>query len=150
MAHDIRQIVTFDAKPAEIYRALMDAKQHAAFTGERAKNDGKVGGAFSHYGGYLVGVNVELVKGTRIVQAWRGSDWPKGAYSIARFDLAAVGTGQTKVTFTQWGVPAEQLVRIGQGWKTYYWDPLAAWLKKRKRAAPRAKTVKSAPRSKRK
>jgi hypothetical protein len=32
---------------------------------------------------FLTAFNVEIVANRRIVQAWRGSDWPKGAYSIA-------------------------------------------------------------------
>ncbi len=71
MAKDITQTVTFDATPAVVYRALVDAKQHALMTGSRATNDGKVGGTFSAYDAYIVGFNIELSKGERIVQAWR-------------------------------------------------------------------------------
>ena len=59
MAKDITQTVTFDATPAVVYRALVDAKQHALMTGSRATNDGKVGGTFSAYDAYIVGFNIE-------------------------------------------------------------------------------------------
>ena len=143
MAGEISQAVTFGATPAVVYRALVDAKQHAAVTGSRATNDGKVGGAFSAYDGYIVGFNVELAKGKRIVQAWRANDWKEGAWSIARFELAPAGTGRTRLTFTQSGVPAEQHASITQGWKDFYWKPLTAHLaKKATRPKARAKPTK--------
>ncbi len=129
MAKEIRQTVSFDAKPAVIYRALMDSKHHSAFTKAPAKIDAKVGGSISCHGGYISGVNVELVKGARIVQAWRGKNWPQGAWSIACFELAPAGTGQTKLTFTQHGVPDDQAKAIDKGWHERYWKPLRAWLK---------------------
>jgi len=135
MAEDIRQSVTFNAKPAVIYRALVDAKQHAAFTGSPATSDPRPGGAFTAWGGYIEGFHVELVKGKRIVQAWRGAEWPTGAWSVVRYELKPAGTGQTRVTFTQSGVPAARVKDISVGWKTHYWSPLTAWLEKKTRRA---------------
>lgn len=147
MAKDISQTVTFDATPAVVYRALVDAKQHAAFTGERATNDGKVGGAFSAYDGYIVGFNVELSKGNRIVQAWRANDWPEGAWSIVRFDLVPAGTGRTRVDFCQHGVPDQNHKAITRGWKDFYWTRLGPWLaQKSAKPVARAKSAKKAKR----
>ncbi|MBK7580545.1 MAG: SRPBCC domain-containing protein [Myxococcales bacterium] len=142
MGRDISETVTFDATPAVVYRALVDAKQHAAFTGSHASNDGKVGGPFSAYDGYIVGFNVELVKGVRVIQAWRANEWKEGAWSIARFELAPAGTGRTKLTLTQAGVPDAFQKRITRGWKDFYWVPLASWLRAssaKARKPPRAK-----------
>ena len=74
----IRHMVRFNATPRAIYRALMDSKKHAAFTGAPAKIDPKVGGRFAAWGQHLCGVNVELIKNKRIVQAWRAQNWPAG------------------------------------------------------------------------
>jgi activator of HSP90 ATPase len=142
MAKDIHQTVTFDATPADIYKALIDPKQHAAFTGSPAKNDGKVGSSFSAHGDYINGVNVELVKGVHIVQAWRGANWPTGAWSVVRFELSPAGTGQTKLSFSQHGVPDDHHKPISQGWKSRYWTPLAAWLDSRRTKRAPSKTKK--------
>jgi activator of HSP90 ATPase len=146
MAQDIVQKVTFDAKPAVIYGALMSSKHHSAFTGAPAKVEAVVGGKVSAWGGYISAINVELVKGSRIVQAWRGENWPKGAWSIVRFELAPAGTGQTRLTFSQSGVPDEHAKDIAAGWKSRYWQMIDKWLgatkKQPKRAAPRAKKTK--------
>ncbi len=120
---EIRHVVRFKAKPQVIYRALMNAKRHAAFTGAPAKIDPKIGGKIAAWGDHIRGVNVELIKGKRIVQAWRTRHWPKGQYSIATFELRPAGGG-TVLTFTQTGVPAKYARKINRGWKTHYWQLL--------------------------
>ncbi|MBM3157387.1 MAG: hypothetical protein FJ004_08910, partial [Chloroflexi bacterium] len=103
----IRQTVTFKASPHEVYEALMDSRQHTKFTGAKASISRKVGGRFTAYDGYIEGVNLELVPDEKIVQSWRGSDWPEGHYSKAAFALKEVG-GSTRLTFVQTGVPEDE------------------------------------------
>jgi activator of HSP90 ATPase len=119
----IRHVVRFKAKPRAIYQALMNSKKHAAFTGAPAKIDPKVGGRFAAWGPHLRGVNVDLVKNKRIVQAWRAANWPKGHYSIATFELKR-SKGGTMLAFTQTGIPAKNARSINSGWKSHYWDLL--------------------------
>ncbi len=123
LTHQIRHTIRFAVPPGAIYHALMDSRQHQAFTGAPAKIDANVGGRFTAWGPHLSGVNVELLKDKRIVQAWRAENWPEGHYSIATFDLKRVGSG-TVLTFTQVGVPAKNRKSINEGWKTHYWQPL--------------------------
>jgi activator of HSP90 ATPase len=129
----IRHVVRLNAKPRAIYQALMNSKKHAAFTGAPAKIDAKVGGRFAAWGPHLRGVNVELIKNKRIVQAWRAKSWPKSHYSIATFELKRA-RGGTHLVFTQTGVPARHWRDINGGWKSHYWDLLKkAFDKKSKR-----------------
>ena len=67
----LHQEVDFKATPQRIYDVLLDSKQFAACTGMAAEIDPKAGGAFSMFGGLIVGRNIELVPAQRIVQAWR-------------------------------------------------------------------------------
>jgi len=120
---EIRHVVHCKAKPREIYGALMNSRKHAAFTGAPAKIDAKVGGKFAAWGPHLRGINVELQKNRRIVQAWRAQNWPQGHYSIAAFELRPA-KGGTKLVFTQTGIPAKNARSINGGWKTHYWDLL--------------------------
>src|ERR1700693_802791 len=64
----LHQEVDFKASPQRIYEALLDAKQFAAMTGMSAEIDPKAGGAFSTFGGLIVGRNIELTPNQRIVQ----------------------------------------------------------------------------------
>lgn len=130
MTKTIRQQVLLPAAPKKVYAALMEEKQHAAFTEGAAKISKKVGGAFSCYDGYITGLNVELVPGQRIVQAWRSQDWPAGTFSLVTFALKAAAGGKTKLTFTHLGVPASDYKDKSEGWRTYYWAPLKKFLER--------------------
>lgn len=123
----IRQTVTIRATPLAVYEALMDSRTHSRFTGSSARISPRVGGRFTAYDGYAEGRNLELIPGRKIVQSWRASDWPEGQYSTATFALARAGT-RTKLTFTQAGVPDDQVASIRQGWGEFYWGPLKALL----------------------
>lgn len=128
MTKTIHQRVTIGAPPKKVYAALIEEKRHATFTGEPARISLKVGGAFSCYGGWLQGINVELIPGKRIVQAWRGKNWPTGIFSVATFALAKAAGGRTRITFTHVGVPASKAKDITMGWRKFYWKPLKAYL----------------------
>lgn len=124
----IHQEVTFkNTTPAQVYRTLMVAAEHARFTGAPAEIDGAEGGAFACYGGNVHGRNVALVADRRIVQAWRAKSWPEGVYSIARYELTSDGA-DTRLTFDQDGVPEEAVQHIDGGWHRMYWEPLARHL----------------------
>ncbi len=119
---DIKQKVTFQAAPERVFRALMDEKEHASFTGEKAKISAKVGGRFRCYGDYIEGVNLDLADGRRIVQAWRARNWPEGAWSIATFTLTPAAGGKTALAFSHTGVPETHRAAHEQGWKDFYWS----------------------------
>ncbi len=128
MPKTVRQSVTLPAKPHDVYEALMDSRKHARFTKSPATISRKVGGKFTAYDGYIEGVNLELVPDKKIVQSWRGSEWPTGHLSKATFALSRVKTG-TRLTFTQRGVPDRHYVSIKQGWIDHYWMPMKASLR---------------------
>lgn len=126
----IRQSATFKATPHTVYEALMNAKKHAAFTGDVAKISRKVGGKFSIFGGGLHGKNLELVADKKIVQDWACDmdGWPKGHYSAATFRLTKKTKNSTRLEFLQTGVPASCAKSIAQGWHDYYWAPMKQML----------------------
>lgn len=134
MSRTIRQRATFRASPHEVYELLMDGKKHAGFTGAPASISRKAGGAFTAYDGWIEGQNLELVPDKKIVQRWRGTDWPAGHFSTATFALKAV-KGGTELAFTQTGVPEEHAKDISEGWKEHYWEKMKRVLEKN-RARP--------------
>ena len=127
MASSIHQEIRFDASPDRVYSALTDARQFAAFTNAPADNPGGAGGAFSGFGGHIVGRNVELEPGRRVVQAWRSATWGPGVYSIAKFELSPAGGG-TMLVFDQAGFPETEGEHLEQGWHQMYWEPLRKYL----------------------
>lgn len=117
----------YKASPARIYEALLDAKQFAAFSGFPAEIDRNAGGAFSMFGGLIVGRNVELVVNQRIVQAWRPTHWDAGVYSIVKFELKAKDSGATLV-LDHTGFPEGEYDHLLSGWNEHYIDQLTKFL----------------------
>jgi uncharacterized protein YndB with AHSA1/START domain len=145
MTHDneaIHQTVPFKATPARVYAALTDAAEFdkvvrlsaAMKPGVPAGAPPTVfephpGGAFSAFAGNIVGRQIELAPNTRLIQAWRATDWKPGIYSIVRFELSARAGGSV-IEFDHTGFPNGQGAHLIEGWRTNYWEPLAKYLAK--------------------
>jgi uncharacterized protein YndB with AHSA1/START domain len=139
-AEAIHLETVFKASRKRVYEALTDAKQfHKVTQLSAAVKSGMApgtapteivnapGGAFSFFGGYISGRNIELVPNERIIQAWRAGNWTPGIYSIAKFDLVEQGS-DTKLVFDHTGFPKGEAEHLVEGWKTNYWQPLSKFL----------------------
>ena len=124
----LKQSVTLPSAPQEIFSLLMNSRRHSGFTGAAAVIDARPGGRFSAYDGYIEGTTVEQEKGKKIVQSWRGRDWPAGHYSTVTFLFKKVSTG-TRLELTQHGIPAAEFEGIKQGWNDFYWKRMKDYLK---------------------
>jgi len=136
----IHQEPVFKASRKRVYEALVDTKQFNKVTelsgaiqsgmplGTAPTEIGReVGGAFSLFGGHILGRHIELVPNERIVQAWRVVDWAPGMYSIAKFQLTKQGS-ETKIVFDHTGFPKGDGEHLAAGWKANYWEPLEKFL----------------------
>jgi activator of HSP90 ATPase len=123
----IHQELDFNASPARIYEALLNAKQFAACTRDTAEIQPRAGEPFKLFGGRIEGRNVELVPGQRIVQAWRPAYWPAGVYSIVKFELVAHGAG-THMLLDHAGFTEDKWAGLNEGWSSHYWEPLRKYL----------------------
>ena len=126
----LRQEVDLKATPQRIYQALLSSKDFAAYTGAPAEIDPKAGGAFSLFGGQVVGRNIELIPNQRIVQAWRVvADFPDGVYTLVKFELKPRDS-QTSVILDQTGFAEGDFDHLSAGWHSHYWEPLKIFLAK--------------------
>ncbi len=108
----IEQTVFFEASPEEVYDALLDPKKHSEFTGSPATTSARKGATFTAWEGYITGKNLELVKGKKIVQEWKTTEWPDG-YPVSRLELTLGGKkGGTELKMVHSKVPAEQVARL--------------------------------------
>jgi len=139
-AESIHQEVVFQASRRRVYEALTDAGQFDRVVqisdarktlmkpgSPPAQISLEVGGAFSIFGGIIVGRHIELVPDERIVQAWRPAYWKPGVYSIVKFELADSGSG-TKLVLDHTGFPEGDGKSLLDGWNKNYWVPLAKYL----------------------
>ncbi|MBM3517093.1 MAG: hypothetical protein FJX56_04250 [Alphaproteobacteria bacterium] len=128
MAEPIHQEVVIKASPKRVYDALINAQQFSAVTGGApAEIEREARGAFSFFGGRIVGRNLELVPGRRVVQAWRAGDWDEGVYSIVRFELSEQG-GETRLVLDHVGFPDAARPHLESGWPAMDWEPLRKYL----------------------
>ena len=127
MAH-IHQEVVFEAAPARVYRALVDAAEFSKLTGAPTTGAGTEGSTFSAFGGHITGRQVELVPDQLVVQAWRAKTWPAGTYSIARFELRSEGA-KTRLVFDHAGFPEGEQEHLASGWTANYWEPMGKYLR---------------------
>jgi activator of HSP90 ATPase len=136
-AQAIHQEATFKAPRSRVYSLLTDEHEFQKVVAlSEAVKSGKVktspaaqigreaGTAFSIFGGFIEGRNIELVPDTRLVQVWRPTYWPAGIFSIARFELRE-HPGGTLLIFDHTGFPADDAASLAQGWKQNYWEPMA-------------------------
>ena len=136
----IHQENSFKASRHRVYEALTDTRQFNEVTKIAAATDPnipldksptqispEVGGAFSLFGGIILGRHIELVPDTRIVQAWRVVNWKPGVYSLVKFELVEEGAG-TRIVFDHTGFPKGDGEHLAAGWKAHYWDSLAKFL----------------------
>jgi uncharacterized protein YndB with AHSA1/START domain len=140
-AESIHQETLFKASRKRVYEALTDTKQFdkvielsgAMKSGlppefnKPTEISHEGGGAFTLFGGYVTGRQIEFVPNERIVQAWRAASWNPGVYSIARFELVEQGSG-TKIVFDHTGFPKGEGEHLAGGWKANYWEPLQKFL----------------------
>jgi uncharacterized protein YndB with AHSA1/START domain len=136
-AEAIHQENVFKASRKRVYEALTETKQFDKLVKLSGISDAlgtkptqisnELGGAFTIFGGHIIGRQLELVPGERIVQGWRVVDWEPGWYSIARFELVEQGSG-TKIVFDHSGFPKGLGQHLADGWKAHYWDTLQRYL----------------------
>jgi uncharacterized protein YndB with AHSA1/START domain len=137
-AFAIHQEIVLHASRKRVYHALTDSKAFdrvvqlsdavkagmVPAAGPPSQISRRVGGSFSLFGGYITGLQVELVRDQRIVQVWRAGSWDTGDYSIAKFVLTDDGSG-TRLVFDQQGFPGSEAQSLLEGWHGNYWQPLA-------------------------
>jgi activator of HSP90 ATPase len=136
-AEAIHQENVFRANRKRVYEALTETKQFDKLVKLSGISDAlgtkptqisnEVGGAFTIFGGHIIGRQLELLPAERIVQAWRVVDWEPGWYSIARFNLVEEGAGM-KIVFDHTGFPKGLGEHLASGWKEHYWDTLQKYL----------------------
>jgi activator of HSP90 ATPase len=131
-SESIHQEVLIKASRDRVYRALTDARQfrevtELSYQAVSTEISPEVGGAFSLFGGLIVGRHIEMLPNERLVQAWREKPWDPGFYSIVSFQLNETGSG-TRVIFDHRGFPQGKGEHLAIGWKSHYWEPLQKYL----------------------
>jgi len=124
MKNKFKLTVTLHASVEEIFNAWLSSDGHSAMTGSAAKVDGKVGGTFTAWDGYIFGKTLEMESPRCIVQAWRTSEFPEGAPDSRVDILFEAVKDRTKVTLVHSDMPEDQVESYRQGWEDFYFKPM--------------------------
>jgi activator of HSP90 ATPase len=118
------------AEPAAVYRAWLSGAQHGAMTGARATASAKEGGSFTAWDGYISGKNTELKKDSVIQQAWRTTEFPKGAPDSLLEITLKKARGGTEIALNHSGIPDGQGKTLKKGWQDFYFTPMRKYFGK--------------------
>jgi activator of HSP90 ATPase len=130
MNNSLKLSAVLPATPEQLYRGWLNSKEHAAFTGAKARIQAKVGGRFTAHDGYISGRTIALEPYGRIVQSWRTSEFPADSPDSQlelRFDETKTGT---RLTLMQSRIPPGQTAQYKSGWRDYYFAPMRVYFAK--------------------
>jgi activator of HSP90 ATPase len=131
MAIEFLVSVYLPASPDEIYHTWLDSEGHSHMTGSPAVISSKVGDEFTAWDGYIIGRNLELEHGKRIVQSWRTVEFSDDEIdSQIEITLEPEGN-QTKLTLHHTGLPPHGR-QYEQGWVESYFEPMKEYFSTRK------------------
>lgn len=114
----------FHTSAEQIYKAWLSTQGHSLMTGSPAKIDGRTGGEFTAWDGYIWGTFLDLEENKSIVQAWRTGEFPEEAEDSHVQVLLEEEGGKTKVTLTHTNIPVGQRDSYKQGWHDFYFKPM--------------------------
>ena len=124
----------FQVEPETIFKAWLSSEGHSDMTGSPAKVQPRVGGKFTAWDGYIAGKTLELDPYTRILQAWRTTEFadadPDSTIEII-LESSKMGT---RLTLKHSGIPATQTADYETGWEDSYFAPMRAYFSKHPRA----------------
>lgn len=131
MANVIRQTVTLNASPGELFSTYLSPRKHAAVIGDRVSISRRVGAKFTAFGGVLRGKNLLIVPGRLIVQTWRAKPWKKSDPDSILILLFSKSPDGGRIDLLHVNVPAYDHAGVTKGCPQYYWNPWKTYLKRR-------------------
>jgi len=131
MTESLQLSTVLPASPQRVYQAWLSSEEHGLFTGGVAEIDPAAGGAFTAWDGYIQGKTLELEPFSRILQAWRTTDFPAGSPDSLLEVTLAGAEGGTQITLVHTEIPAGQAPEYRQGWEDYYFAPMKEYFQNR-------------------
>lgn len=113
----IEQTYEINARPEEVFEALVNPDLIQNWSGDEVKMSAEVGAKFSLWGGQMFGINLEVIKNKKLVQEWCYDQWDQP--SKVTFMLKPKGK-ITVVELLHENVPEKSVASISDGWNAFY------------------------------
>lgn len=121
----------FPASAREIYDTWLSSQGHSKMTGSPASISAVVGEEFTAWDGYILGKNLELEPGKRIVQTWRTTEF-SAEEPDSRIEITFEPQGnQTKLVLKHTGLPPHG-GQYEDGWVDSYFEPMKEYFSRHK------------------
>lgn len=141
----IEQTYRIKASPEGVWAALTEPALQAKWSGQPAKYDARVGGAYTLFDDYVSGQVVECDPPKRLSQTWKPDDWTI-ADSVVTFTLTRV-RGGTQLDLVHENVQPEDYDGTSKGWDDFYIGAIKSMLEAEK-PKPKRKATKKPARAK--
>ena len=115
------------ATEKQIYEAWLSSEGHSQMTGSQAEVEGRSGGTFKAWDGYIWGKTLEVEPNRRIIQSWRTSEFPEDSPDSRVEILLEEVSERTKATLIHTEIPDGQGEGYKQGWDDFYFTPMRAY-----------------------
>ncbi|TMI18800.1 hypothetical protein E6H33_00895 [Candidatus Bathyarchaeota archaeon] len=126
----IEQVVQLDAKPHDVFVALLDPVKHSDFTGSPAPTSG--GLALDSLRGTIT-FQERTSDSSRTRRSSKNGRRPNGlnGYPPSKLEFILIAkNGRTEPKMVHSKVPAEQVEDYRRGWYDSYWNPLKKYLER--------------------
>lgn len=130
MTDPIVKILTIEADPATVWRALTDPAILAVWmVDDSAAVDLRIGGRFSLFAGATTGQFTEIDPPKTLAYTWRQSTWPSAwPDSHVRWELRPAGSA-TALTLTHTDFPTQaERDSHDEGWDIYWLEAMVDYL----------------------
>ena len=122
--------VVLPASPERVLAAWLDSAEHSAFTGSDATIDARVGGKHSAWNGYIEGEILEIEDGSRVVMSWRTTEFDAAQPDSIVVVEAHPHASGTELRLLHTELPHGGAEKYGQGWREFYFAPMASYFRK--------------------
>lgn len=121
---NLKKYYSVPADPQDVYTALTNPFTIELWTGEKAVMTEEEGDEFSLWGGDIIGKNLTIKAGERIIQQWYFGEEDEENASIVDIKLWEV-KGGTSVELLHTNIPDDAFENIVDGWDNAYFGAIA-------------------------
>jgi uncharacterized protein YndB with AHSA1/START domain len=118
---------SLEADPKTVFDAWLDGAEHGRIIDGQADIEGRAGGAFRIWDGYITGKTLEIDPPGRIVQSWRTTEFPEGSPD-SRLEVLIKPEGDgCQLTLRHTEIPDGQGPMYRSGWEEHYFEKMRAY-----------------------